>query len=678
VKVLITALVVTLAVGAAGLAVLTGGGDLSRVSQLVNRQLVVAEDNDTIEESVPETTLPQYEACISVVAESIDSIKSDLIYVVDNIGISKGFGFESGEQLFESTVIGYLNPGLDLEKPVGVFLLPSDDAQESRAMKENFIVCLPVSDFAIFGADLKKRGSVTECMLGLVFKPKSRPGEKFLISHHDGYAFLAKRKEILKQRPEDPAALMKSKLANHKIAFEYNGKIVSTKIKDEFWKGVDQPSMDLPAIENFNHWSRDWTKSLTYDTEYFSLFLDIDQSQNDFTLQTDLIAKEGSMIANMAAMDLGASKKMLSSFARDFNSGARLNWRSSSACEMFKELKKDILASRNSVPVFFSQQQKENTVDENETKLRQMFDQTLNSGHFEVAANSFFEDDSENVMIAAFVEDTTALSELIESEKLDTGASENDVWEWDFDRHREVIFHRVKNPVDLFGLDSSIASSNLTDNFFYGIGPQTVYLLAGPSSLSKAKECIDRQLDGSPDETSESFVEFNFLPIAKQWMTNSGVNYAEIPSVAETMHMIRLFESLEKGDTISISHSPIENGYSGKLQFDIELISASIDAISEVGRLSNEKFEEISRELNAENASSGKTSPRSRGQSSQSSEFQSISDDLSSATVNPVVKTPSKFKSSNPQRSNYSSRKQQEKARIFENQPGRVKNPFLD
>ena len=121
-------------------------------------------------------------------------LKNDLNYLVSEIGLTKQDvrQIKSGTREFWD----YVN-SIDADRPVGV--MGWLKANSSTTNKLEFIFCFPTNDTEKFVEMLKEHGKVTECALGLIYKPND--GKKKLIREDGGYLYVSESPKRLKKTP---------------------------------------------------------------------------------------------------------------------------------------------------------------------------------------------------------------------------------------------------------------------------------------------------------------------------------------------------------------------------------------------------------------------------------------------------------------------------------------------
>jgi len=455
---------------------------------------------------------------------------------------------------------------LDSTKPMGLMVYEEEEEFE-------FVACLPVSDMKGLEKLLSRYGKATECALGLVFKPAG--GGKYLIKHIDGYAFVTETRKRLDDLPSDPAGLFNALVANNTVAVKVDMTKIPKLIKDAgshgFKRGVRQkayrennlyPASVLSVMEKA-------TDSLIYDSEKIVYYLNVDQQTDSISLETNIVANEGSLIADAAAANLEMEPSMFGGFQNDINSAMRFHWRSATMGSYFSALKADAVESIEKAGVqrgkaYESDPEKDAAL----LSLEKMLDDTIASNRLDVAANFFLKNGKGNLLVAIHINDTTPLKEAFES------ALNNEQKKiiLNVDQHNDVVFHEMldTNSLDYTGIIPE-PLIELTRKSFIGIGDQAVYIAMGHDSLEILKQCIDDSAN-SPNDNAQSSLEINFRPLLD--LNDGSISTEYVDTILETFN---------DGDELAIKSNSIERGFSSQVKLDMGVVVAGLKIIEMIG-----------------------------------------------------------------------------------------------
>ena len=459
---------------------------------------------------------------------------------------------------------------LDSTKPMGLMVYAGTKDLE-------FVACLPISDITGLKKLLDGYGSVTECALGLVFKPVF--GGKYMIKQVGDYAFVTATRERLNDLPSEPAGLLQASVSKNTAALTIDMKKLPKLIKDAgsqgFQNGLHRHSYGASAAGVLSGIEKT-VDDLIYDSEKISYYFNVDQQTNSVSLESSIVSNQGSLISDAAAANLSMGPSMFGGFQNDINSAMRFHWRSATMGSYFAALKADAVNSIGKAREQTGQDYKGDPEEEAiALELEKMLDDTIASNRLDVAANLFFKDGKENLLVAIHINDTTPLREFYESAIV----NEKVKFIPNVDQHNDVVFHEMigESSPDMVGIYQPL-TAELSRKFTIGIGDQAVYLAMGRDSLETLKQCVSDSANSTNDK-AQSSLEFNFQPLF-------GLNDGTIP--ADFVDTI--LEAFKDGDQLAIKCNSIEQGFSSQVKLDMGVVVASLKAVEMVGAVSDVHF----------------------------------------------------------------------------------------
>lgn len=517
----------------------------------------------------------------------------DINYVgtlMDNPGLATGLEF-----MLNLATQGRGAQGIDKDRPWGAAgYLNADTLEELQAKGDQGVrgfVFVPVTDFDAVRQTLERLEVQIKKLDDGVLQV-GKEGEKPVFVKQAGkWAYLSAAAEMLADVPEDPAKLLQDLPKQYDLAVRFNTTSISKDLREAFWKQVEQqarsksqPQRPDESDEQYagrklgQELAMGWIKTLWFETEQFTLGLQLDSKAGQFYLDGSLTALPDTSMARQFAK-LEKTRNEYPGFIRPNAVGGahcvgELSLLSKEQRKTFLDImRKSALQSidRQQMP-----EDKAKAAQEALTKALQLVEQWAMSDRSGGAMSVVAEPEKLQGLLALAIDDgkkfEKSLKDLAETIRRQEPAKLEQVWKPEVDKQGEVSFHKIVVPVpdDAKNREQLVKMIGATIEVVIGIGPKDIYVAAGKEPLEALKQAIVASKQGEKDA----------LPM-KAWL-DAGTLAKFIAAVeenpAEAEQAARVAKALEQAgnkDRVILSATPIPGG----LRFRWEVESGILKAL---------------------------------------------------------------------------------------------------
>jgi len=498
-----------------------------------------------------------------------DEVLSDILYLTESAGVGD-FG------RFAALMASPYTAPMDKSRPSGVCVM-LDGESDVRVLS-----FLPVKDLKMLLMTLEEQIGKPEEIGGGVLKVAGDRPTPMFIQEANGWAFVANRREHLKDLPKDPVALLDGLDKKYTAAVRVNIGAIPASLREmavtqlqmglEERVGQELDDKQAEAMQKLGGLAVESITRLIQDSDHLTLGWEVDKDGKKTYLDVNFVALEGTELAK----EMELVKEGKSSFAGFLLPGAALTFHghgASSAAEveqvttMLAQLRDQAMKGIDKDRKLANDEERQIAKDV-VNQLLDVADATVKAANMDVGASLVLKPGSLGLVAGGFVADGEKLADAVK--KLAGLAAKKDPnfpgIKFDAETYQGVTFHTAKIPLDK--VDDYQVRTILGDpmDVVIGTGKTSAYVAFGKDPVGLLKSVLDGSAAGSDKALPPSQLRVSLTPIL-EFVAAADSN----PQVATALEAAKQYPGR---DAVSLTVMPIKNGAAMRLEFEEGVLKA--------------------------------------------------------------------------------------------------------